>query len=528
MKKKLSIQQKLILPIILLGAVALFSNILAVFSIHNVNANASNIVDNYMVGKTQLSEIKHSTMNIHKMALSHIVATDYGTMIEVVTEIKNEEKNLENVLEAYNDYVGEEETVVYNELLNNYDSFKHALVFLVCASADSKTEEAYTLANGDVAFYGKAIEENINELYDSITDRTSTARQKLFTVYIISLITSVASMTACILLGLAAVKMIIEYVVKPIKNVMITLQGSSERVDNVVNDVRKKARTSSNSAKELSILSEKLSETIHQVADNAYSINSSAANIKSDVNNIADECTTITEYSMAMKERANTMEQSAQMNMDTISTKVSDMLKVLDKAIENSHSVDQVSILAKDILEIADNTNLIAVNASIEAARAGASGAGFAVVAHEIRVLADSCGETAGRIQEINKNVTGAVYNLSENVQDLVDYLNQSILMEFREFVSSGQQYKEDAAYIESAMDEFNQRAERLRTSMNNIASSIESITNALDEGASGISGVADSTRGMVGNMTDIANRMDTNKEIVEELKKNTEMFINL
>ena len=149
-------------------------------------------------------------------------------------------------------------------------------------------------------------------------------------------------------------------------------------------------------------------------------------------------------------------------------------------------------------------------------------------MAHEIRVLADSCGETAGRIQEINKNVTGAVYNLSENVQDLVDYLNQSILMEFREFVSSGQQYKEDAAYIESAMDEFNQRAERLRTSMNNIASSIESITNALDEGASGISGVADSTRGMVGNMTDIANRMDTNKEIVEELKKNTEMFINL
>lgn len=109
-----------------------------------------------------------------------------------------------------------------------------------------------------------------------------------------------------------------------------------------------------------------------------------------------------------------------------------------------------------------------------------------------------------------------------------MDYLNQSILTEFQEFVSTGRQYHEDAAYIESSMDDFNRRAERLRSSMNEIAASIESITKALDEGAAGITGVAGSTRSMVGNMTDIANRMDTNKEIVEELKKQTELFANL
>ena len=51
MKSRLSIQQRLILPIILLGIVALISNVIAIFSIHNVNANAANIVDNYMVGQ---------------------------------------------------------------------------------------------------------------------------------------------------------------------------------------------------------------------------------------------------------------------------------------------------------------------------------------------------------------------------------------------------------------------------------------------------------------------------------------------
>lgn len=97
MKNKLSIQQRLILPIILLGAVALISNILSVFSVNNVNSNASKIVDNYMVGSELLQNIRHTTTNIHKMALSHIVATDYDTMISVVAQIKEQEE----ILEAY-------------------------------------------------------------------------------------------------------------------------------------------------------------------------------------------------------------------------------------------------------------------------------------------------------------------------------------------------------------------------------------------------------------------------------------------
>lgn len=528
MKGKFGIQQKLILSIILLGMVALVSNALAIFSIHNVNSNASNIVDNYMVGKTKLAEIRRSTMNIHKMALSHIVATDYDTMIDVVQQIKQEEETLETFMEEYSEYVDEKESAVYQELLDSYESFKHALVFLVCASADSKTNEAYALANGDVAAYGSAIESNIEALYDSITARTESARQRLLVVYIVSLVISVVSMVVCVLLVLAAIRMIMLYVVKPIKSVMATLQESSERVDVVVGEVRQRTRNSSKSTRELSVLAEKLSGAIQQVAGSASSINGNAADMKEEVRTMAEECAVITKYSMEMKERANSMEQSAYTNMETISMKVEDMLTVLDDAIENSRSVDQVSVLVKTILEIAANTDLIAINASIEAARAGKAGTGFAVVAQEIRQLADSCSETAGHIQDINKNVTGAVYNLSDNVRELVDYLNQSILTEFQEFVVSGKQYHEDAMYIETAMNEFNQRTERLRSSMNEIASSIESITKALDEGATGITGVAGSTRGMVRNMTDIANRMDTNKEIVEELKKQTELFANL
>ena len=140
MKKKFTIQQRLILPIILLGVVALISNALSVFSINNVNSNASKIVDNYMVGSETLQNIRHTTTNIHKMALSHIVATDYNTMITVVAQIKEEQKLLETYLREYKNYVAKDEESTYGQLLENYDSFKHALVYLVCASAASKTQ----------------------------------------------------------------------------------------------------------------------------------------------------------------------------------------------------------------------------------------------------------------------------------------------------------------------------------------------------------------------------------------------------
>ena len=93
MKGKLTLQHRLILPIVLLGLVTLLSNLLAVFSINNVNANAGVIVDEYMTSETRLEEIRRSMMDLHRLALSHIVAVDHATMIRLVQEIKAEERD---------------------------------------------------------------------------------------------------------------------------------------------------------------------------------------------------------------------------------------------------------------------------------------------------------------------------------------------------------------------------------------------------------------------------------------------------
>ncbi len=498
MKGKFTLQQRLILPIILLGLVTLLSNILAVFSINNVNGSARTIVNEYMVSEAQLEEIRRSIMDIHRLALSHIVAADHGSMIGLVGEIKAEEAALDEKLADYESFVSEKDMGTYRSLTEEYEALKHALVKLVCASADSKTQEAYAMANGEVAIRGSGAEACIDTLYASVSAQAEEARNRLSVVYVTSLIISAVTLAAGVLLVLAAFRIIRTYVIAPIRDAMGMLQDSSERISGVVSEVRKRTQTSGTSVQALSALSGNLSAAVEEVAGSAAAITSSAAGTQNDANDMAQECAEITEYSVKMRERAEEMERFARENKETVHKKTEEIMAVLNEAIEKSRSVDQIGILTKDILSISTSTDLIAINASIEATRAGEAGKGFAVVAQEIRRLADSCAETANHIQEVSGVVTGAVGYLSDSAQELVDYLGKAILIQFEQSVRSGQQYHDDAAYVEHSMDAFQSRTDRLRNAMTEIAGSIGSISAAIDGAAAGINGMAGSAHSLV------------------------------
>ena len=528
MRGKLTLQQRLILPIVLLGLVAFLSNILAVFSINNVHSNAGTIVDEYMVSEGKLEEIRRSMTDIHLLALSHIVAADHATMIRLVQEIKAKEASLDEMLASYESFVSEEDAAVYQSLLQDYDAFKHALVDLVCASADSKTQEAYATANGDVAHWSEAADQSVANLYAAVSDRAEAARRHLTFVYITALVISAATLTAGVLLVAAAFRIIRKHVISPIHDAMDTLQDSSERISGVVSDVRQRTQTSSGSVRDLSGLAEQLSAALEEIAASTSAIQRSTSGTQSDARTMAEECSAITAYSVEMRERAEEMERSARLEMDEVRKKTSEIMSLLDQAIEKSQNVNQISVLTKAILNISASTNLIAINASIEAARAGAAGAGFSIVAQEIRQLADSCAETANNIQEVSGVVTGAVDYLSESARELAGYLSQAIMTQLDRSVQAGQQYREDSDYVGHAMEAFNDRAARLKTAMDDIAGSISNISGAIDGAVSDVTGVAGSTRVLVDDMEGITAGMGTNQEIVGELQKQMDVFSNL
>lgn len=264
------------------------------------------------------------------------------------------------------------------------------------------------------------------------------------------------------------------------------------------------------------------------VSNNAQTISENAESVNEEVISIAERTTEINGYSKQMKEHAEAMADKARNNMETTSVKISDILSVLNEAIENSKSVDQVNTLTSDILNVASQTNLLALNASIEAARAGEAGKGFAVVAGEISQLAAATRESANNIQRINVIVTEAVHNLAEHARSLVTYMNESILPEFEAFVSTGDEYKKNATYIEEVMQEFDVKTDTLKESVSEIAESIHTISVAIDEGVIGVSGTAENMQVLVADMDSINAQMSENKGIASKLKHETEIFTKL
>lgn len=571
-KKKASLKTLILLPVFILGALTIICNVMAINNIRTVNSNAADITDNCMMSVSDLGEIKNDIQVIHTLGLSHIIATDLNTMISVVGEINDNQEELEKKLDEYKKYVQNDDMDTYNSLVSNYNTMKYELGNIMAYSALGKNEEAYAIANGVVSDSSTAIQKDIEVLSTHANDTASEARERLTSVYVSSLVSNGIVIIISVILIIVAIYCVMKYVIKPIIATNKDIRDIIDGIDNGEGDLTKRVRVISNdeiadlgnginlfmdklqeilkliientnymenvvaevdgsvvksndSASDLSAMTEELSATMQDVGLSVNTINDNADNILKDVEIIATKSDDINQFSKEMKANAEKIESDARYNMVQTGEKVGNILDVLNKAIEDSKSVDQVNNLTNDILNISSQTNLLALNASIEAARAGEAGKGFAVVADEIRQLADSSRETANKIQSINSVVVAAVNNLSDNANNLVSYLQQTILPEFQTFVDGGVKYKENASYIENAMDEFVEKTDVLKKNMDEIAHSINTITTVVDDGAAGVNNAAISTQDLVEDMVNISNKMIENKSIAQNLKNSTNIF---
>ena len=573
-KKRTSLKALILVPVFILGILSVLSNVMAVNNIRKVNRNASRIADDCMNSISELSAIENETQSIHKLGLSHIIATDLNTMISIVEEMQTEQETLEQELEDYRKYVEPEDESSYETVVSNYETMKYELGNLMAYSALGKNTEAYALANGAVSESSMAIQNEINVMKEHANTAASDARERLSDVYLGALVSNGIIIAISVSLLMVALYCVIRFVIKPIlatnKDIRDIISGidkgegdltrrvavlsndeiadlgnginlfmdklqqilkmiieNTNHMENVVREVGESVATSNDSATDLSAMTEELSATMQDVGHSVSVINNNTENVRGDVEMIAHKSGEINEFSKEMKANADKMESDARNNMDKTNETIGIILEGLGKAIEDSHSVGQVTSLTDEILNISSQTNLLALNASIEAARAGEAGQGFAVVADEIRGLADSSRETANRIQQINSVVVAAVNNLSDNANELVGYIQNAILPEFEAFVESGVKYRDNASYFENAMQEFTAKTDMLKKNIDEIALSISAITTAVDEGAEGINGAAKSTQNLVEDIVNISDKMNENKVIAQTLQKSTHVFAN-
>lgn len=137
-----------------------------------------------------------------------------------------------------------------------------------------------------------------------------------------------------------------------------------------------------------------MAASISKINENLLEMSNETKDINESVNEIRNQTAAVQDSSKIMNDKIKSMQNSSQ--------KMDDGISAISKRIETVNTtVDKVSNIVSVIEEISSETNLLSLNASIEAARAGDAGKGFAVVAQEIRVLSDNTNTELENIKQI-------------------------------------------------------------------------------------------------------------------------------
>ncbi len=565
--------RKVLIPVVCLVVVALLSSWIGHQNLTSMYRASNEITSVYMEKTAQLNEISDKFKEMEILAYSMCVTkstNDRASMLEQSAATKEEINGLLDKLDQMS--VTEDEKSRVQTIRTYYEGFTDAYQKVTDSIENGNKTQAQEYCNLELFKAANKLSDALNSYIEFYNTDVDTVVANQGNVYKQGIYANLIVVGLIIVMLVASLYTTIFKVVKPIKKTSkelkvivkdmqsghadmtkrVTVKGSDEiaelasgmnvfldtlqevlgeiasnsnAIQDVVQNVGKSVDTANTNAYDVSAVMEELSATMEEVSSSATTVTDNISNVNDEVISIADDSKAMNDYASTMQERAEQLKQKAVNNQENTSQMIAGIIESLKSAIEESTSVKHVNELTEEILSVSSQTNLLALNASIEAARAGEAGKGFAVVADEIRKLADSTRETANNIQSINAQVTDAVEKLSESANQLVEYIDETIMPDYDSFVKTGEQYRADATYVNSTMDQFEARANSLKEVVIVMKQSVEDISTAIEESAKGIATAAENTNILVENMDKVKAKMETNQQISDKLKAESNRF---
>ena len=570
-----SIGFKVMLPVILLAVLLIGACYISLANMDTMMESSEEISGNYAISMSWLGSLSTSFEALERTAYAHCITEDAEGMRTYEGEITQIFEQMEVLCKNIEEKLTPQEIETYNNFQNKYLGYQDTLKRAIEYSANNDNKQALEIVRGELSGNGSEVFDIISNMRVMNREYMEDAVENSKVLYkrarrlgaglmVTAVIVAISSVLVCIfgivnpvrkssielkniISGIEAgkgdlTKRIevkgkdeiaqmgngINVFIKSLQGIMKKITNSSNALDKMVNEVQESVSSVNLNACDISAGMQELSSSMEEVSATVFTINNNANTIVSHVKELADASKDLSSYADGMKKLAAHIEQDAVANKNDASNVVSGILESLQKAVDDSKSVERVGDLTEEILSISSQTNLLALNASIEAARAGEAGKGFAVVADEIRQLADSSRETAGNIQNINNMVIAAVKELVRNSDIIIKYLQESVLPAYDNFLSGGEQYKKDSSHVDHIVMKFSEMSVNLDKLMSEISEAMSGIATAVDESANAVTTAATNTGDLVREIDQISTKTQNNHKIAKQLKVEAGKFINV
>lgn len=264
---------------------------------------------------------------------------------------------------------------------------------------------------------------------------------------------------------------------------------------------------------------QQLSASLENVNNAIESINDEIGSMRRCIGDVADSLRSSSKFSDDIMEDALQMRKSANASLQNTSAQLITTKHSVRDALENLNSLSQINGMASDILDISNQTNLLSINAAIEAARSGEMGRGFAVVAGEISKLAETSKATAERIQKMCETSNDSIGEVNQCMSSILQYIEGEILASFDDFAEKSNHYSVSVEAIKSDIEKLSTLVRELQTSIAQIFDNIMDVKNISSENSIAINEIVMKNESTEDIAVEIQNQAEENREMADSLE---------
>lgn len=499
----------------------------------DINKDMRAVMDNTLPSFNALNTANIDFLEYRLLLRSHVLSTDRSAMQAIETKLSQKEKELNDTLVSYKALLSDaQDEAMYQKVLASVAEYQQAAETTLNFSRQNQTAEAVNALSGAANLaesVSTSLAEGVKYNEKLARDLDKTDQENYASAKWILAVTTIAVTGFLALIGW--------FIYRQISGGLHSAQTTISRIENSL-DFTLRAEVSGNDeisqmlrafnqligrmqgnlrellqgVDQVSISADRLQESARRVSEGSSSQNASTSHMAASVEEMTVSINHVADQAKTTSDQSNEVGTKAEAGQDVIAHTVDNIHAIagaVDNAAEDIKQLEEkgreIESVINIIRAVAEQTNLLALNAAIEAARAGEQGRGFAVVADEVRSLA---ARTATSTKEIGDIIT-AIQNVSA-----------SAVKRMQEAIAKVEQGVEGAGQANATMEEICRVATESVSLVADISHAIReqgAATNSIAQQVENVAQMVDENTQAANETADLANEL---AKISDDMKR--------